>query len=194
MLMCSGFSIFFVIECPVLRTVFYNTTSSFYDVITQISVASLAHACAMFYGATGNSVYDDYMELWERTNTEIIEQSGGITYGSTDSTVVGAGFVDFCKSRGISLSEKTVENPAYNFFTACVNSGQMSLIHAGLSQSDGSYIGHTMTVEGYAQIRANSSGNVINTLMIYDGWNSYVRYLNVSFSDWYFLYGTAFYG
>ena len=27
MLMCSGFSIFLVIECPVLRTVFYNTTS-----------------------------------------------------------------------------------------------------------------------------------------------------------------------
>ena len=53
MLMCSGFSIFLVIECPVLRTVFYNTTSSFYDVITQISVASLAHVFVFGYEVAG---------------------------------------------------------------------------------------------------------------------------------------------
>ena len=49
MLMCSGLSIFLVIECPVLRTVSYNTSGSFYDVITQISVASLAHVFAFGY-------------------------------------------------------------------------------------------------------------------------------------------------
>lgn len=48
MLMCSGFSIFLVIECPVFRTV-SNTSGSFYDVITQISVASLAHVFVFGY-------------------------------------------------------------------------------------------------------------------------------------------------
>ena len=49
MLMCSGFSIFLVIECPVLRTVSYNTSGSFYDVITQISVAGFAHVFVFGY-------------------------------------------------------------------------------------------------------------------------------------------------
>ena len=43
MLMCSGFSIFLVIECSVFRTVSYNTSGSFYDIVAQISVASFAH-------------------------------------------------------------------------------------------------------------------------------------------------------
>ncbi len=43
MLMCSGFSISFVIEGFVFRTVSYNTSSSFYDVVAQVSVASFAH-------------------------------------------------------------------------------------------------------------------------------------------------------
>ncbi len=49
MLMRSGFSIFLVIECPVLRTVPYNTSGSLYDVITQISVVGLAHVFVFGY-------------------------------------------------------------------------------------------------------------------------------------------------
>ncbi len=43
MLMISCFSIFLVIERFVFRTVPYNTSGSFYDVVAQISVASFAH-------------------------------------------------------------------------------------------------------------------------------------------------------
>ena len=43
MLMGSGFSIFLVIEGFVFGSVSYNTSGSFYDVITQVSVSSLAH-------------------------------------------------------------------------------------------------------------------------------------------------------
>ena len=43
MLMVSCFSIFLMIEAFILRTVSDNTSSRFYDVIAQITVASLAH-------------------------------------------------------------------------------------------------------------------------------------------------------
>ncbi len=49
MLMCSGFSIFLAIECFVFRTVSYNTSGSLYDVVAQISVASLAHVFVFGY-------------------------------------------------------------------------------------------------------------------------------------------------
>ena len=49
MLMCSGFSIFLVIEGFVFRAVSYNTSGSFYDVVAQISVASFAHVFVFGY-------------------------------------------------------------------------------------------------------------------------------------------------
>ena len=49
MLMVSCFSIFLVIEGFVFRTVSYDTSGSFYDVVAQISVASLAHVSVFGY-------------------------------------------------------------------------------------------------------------------------------------------------
>ena len=44
MLMVSCFSIFLLIEAFILRTVPYDTSGCFYDVITQVTGASFAHA------------------------------------------------------------------------------------------------------------------------------------------------------
>ena len=49
MLMVSCLSIFLVIEGFVFRTVSYDTSGSFYDVVAQISVASLAHVSVFGY-------------------------------------------------------------------------------------------------------------------------------------------------
>lgn len=48
-------------------------------------------------------------------------------------------------------------------------------------------------VEGYASYLKNSSGKRINTVLVYDGWNTYVRYLNI---DYNFMdsTGTAYFG
>ena len=53
MLMVSCFSIFLVIEGFVFRTVSYDTSGSFYDVVAQISVASLAHVFVFGYEVAG---------------------------------------------------------------------------------------------------------------------------------------------
>ena len=46
-----------------------------------------------------------------------------------------------------------------------------------------------MTVEGYMTLLALDSGDVVGALMVADGWNSSVRYLNYHFDDWdYLLY------
>ena len=49
MLMVSCFSIFFMIEAFIFRTVSYNTSGSFYDVVAQVSVASFAHVFVFGY-------------------------------------------------------------------------------------------------------------------------------------------------
>ena len=48
-----------------------------------------------------------------------------------------------------------------------------------------------MAVQGYATIQSKSSGNQLHTLMVFDGWNEYVRYLNLDFGNWTDLRGTT---
>ena len=51
-----------------------------------------------------------------------------------------------------------------------------------------------MAVQGYATIQSKSSGNQLHTLMVFDGWNEYVRYLNLDFGNWTDLRGKSFNG
>ena len=51
-----------------------------------------------------------------------------------------------------------------------------------------------MAVQGYATIKNKNSGAQLQTLMVFDGWNEYVRYLNLNFGHWTDLRGTTFNG
>lgn len=63
------------------------------------------------------------------------------------------------------------------------------MIHCGISLSDGRN-GHTMVVEGYAQIIVNNT--TFNTAMFSDGWDNGVYYLNLDTSQYSDLKGTVF--
>lgn len=52
--------------------------------------------------------------------------------------------------------------------------------------------GHSMTVEGYTTLQGKTTGNTIRTLMVFDGWNEYVRYLNFDSEDFTELESTVF--
>lgn len=49
-----------------------------------------------------------------------------------------------------------------------------------------------MAVEGYASLNEKNSGKDVDMLMIFDGWNEYIRYLNFDFNGWMDLRGTNF--
>ena len=49
-----------------------------------------------------------------------------------------------------------------------------------------------MTVEGYTTLQGKTTGNTIRTLMVFDGWNEYVRYLNFDSEDFTELESTVF--
>ena len=63
-----------------------------------------------------------------------------------------------------------------------------------ITEDDNIRSGHSMAVQGYATIQSKSSGNQLHTLMVFDGWNEYVRYLNLDFGNWTDLRGTTFNG
>lgn len=59
MLMVSCFSIFFMIEAFIFRTVSYDTSSRFYDVIAQITVAGLTHTFIFSFKIAGIIIIPD---------------------------------------------------------------------------------------------------------------------------------------
>lgn len=156
-------------------------------------------ACATYYGALNYSdIAGEYMELWDATSTAEIDDSdgsNGIIYGTTNIYNIGPGFVNYCADRGVSVSQSTVDSPTYNFFTNCIDGGNMAIVHCGIySSSEGERVGHSMAVQGYATLYNYSSGETIHTFMVFDGWNTYVRYLNFDFENWTDLRGTSFNG
>ncbi len=140
------------------------------------------YACAYYYGAASYSnMKADYLKLWDLSKTEVDHVSGGITYGATYAEHEGPALRSFCSSKGKTVEYRHINSPNYSFFTKCIDRGDIAIYSAGLNTSSGR-AGHSLTVEGYASYLKNSSGKRVNTVLVYDGWNTYVRYLNIDYN------------
>lgn len=140
------------------------------------------YACAYYYGAASYSnMKADYLKLWDLSKTEVDHVSGDITYGATYAEHGGPALRSFCSSKGKTVEYRHINSPNYSFFTKCIDRGDIAIYSAGLNTSSGR-AGHSLTVEGYASYLKNSSGKRVNTVLVYDGWNTYVRYLNIDYN------------
>lgn len=155
-------------------------------------------ACAWYYGtANYQDIKSDYMELWNRTKTTTDHVGeNGIIYGSTYVTDMGRAFKVFCDlRRDVYMNYSYSVSPSYSFFTDCIDSGNMAVFGAGINKQNSTgeleYGGHVMAVEGYATIFQGSE-KILHTLMVFDGWNTYVRYVNLDFEDWVDTEGVTF--
>lgn len=146
---------------------------------------SAAYICASYYGAGGN-LAKDYMSLWNMTNTTIDSiGEDGIVYGSTTTSNTATGLVNFCESKGIGLAYRTQPNPSYSVFTNAIDNFYMPIIHCGINEEEGGTIersGHAMPVEGYATIQPKSGGSSLHMLMVANGWDSGMHFLNLDFA------------
>lgn len=135
------------------------------------------------------------MDIWRLTQTTVTKEENGIVYGGTMYYDIGPGFVNYCWNNKISISQRTLVNPTYNFFTNCTDRGDMSIVSCGITKSgSGQYSGHAMAVEGYSTLSSKSTGETLETLMIFDGWQDNVRYLNFDFNGWVDIEGIEFVG
>lgn len=175
---------------------FYAFGESYIENLTghYACLVSSLYTCASFFGALNYSdVKGDYMQLWNDTKTSTTEVKNGITYGSTDIYQGASGFEQFCRRKGINISTYTYDSVVFDFFTAAIDKGMISVVHAGIySASEQTRSGHSMTVEGYASVSEKNTGKDIDMLMVFDGWNEYIRYLNFDFNGWMDLRGTNF--
>lgn len=141
--------------------------------------------------ATYGTLATDYMSLWKLTNTSVDKVENKITYGSTDPATGVSGFKTFCNQKlGLTITSSDIINPSLAFFRTAINRGDIGMVHCGIKLAEGRS-GHSMAVEGYAQIIVNKT-TTFNTAMVSNGWDNGVHYLNLDTSQYSDIAGTVF--
>jgi len=154
---------------------------------------SALYACGEIYGtANYYNLKNDYLSLWDYTSTTTTHEDRGISYGSTLIKNIGPGFVSFCSSKGIKVSQETTSNPDIAFFRIAIDVSNPAVFSCGIISKTGDRVGHSMAVQGYAQLQRKNSTSKVNTLMVFDGWNEKLRFLNLNYGKYTDTAGIAF--
>lgn len=149
---------------------------------------------------TERSILTTYNLLWAYTDTKETEESQKNTdkektiFGTTGTLLVdgivksGKGFVTYAKNMGYRNTEyKGVTNkPSVAWIKDKLKYNRPVLMSYGIDiNSNGKIVesGHQISILGYVSAKKVSSGNTWNYLMVYDGWNNTVSYLNYSTVD-----------
>lgn len=144
---------------------------------------SALYVCAMYYNVVSKSdLSTEYNKMWDYTNTNFKTDSN--VYGETATKDMGPGFVNFCKSKGVSVSYSNKLLNVYSELKKNVKNNQISVVCGTIGE-----VAHAMAVEGYTVVKAKNTGKTLNTLVVADGWYNTLTYLNYDYPE--LMYETA---
>lgn len=145
--------------------------------------------CAKYYDPnfSSQSLKTTYDALFNATDSWY-EGYQGYTY----TTTIAPGFKEYMQSRGVSIKATAKDNPTWNDYYSSVNSWNMSTFDCGIKEYNGERSGHTMSVQGYTILDPLPSGNIVYTLGVHDGWNTFARYVNFNYSNYMDKHGSFF--
>lgn len=166
-------------------------TESEVEMLTN-SYGCVVSAMANVVGRHGllknNSLADTYTDLWSKSSTTTTHTSGGISYGSTTYSKMGAALKDYAVQQGKTNTTFTnYSSPTYNTFRTAISNKYDPIFGAGLELDTGERSGHGVSVVGTRSMK-DSSGTVYQYIYVADGWYSTPRYIcltNTTFMDKY---------
>ena len=146
------------------------------------SVQAAAINGILIYGLDPNGYANDYNAIWNCTGTTTYGVENGISYGTTEDGNLGRGFANFLMNykgySNITYSENV--NPQLAFFKGAIDTSRVA---AFSYRVNGANSGHTVAVEGYMDARVKGTGASVPFLMVADGWQEEVRYINLNYSS-----------
>ncbi len=158
---------------------------------TAVETATSKYCCAVsamlvpayyYTNCWSDGLSTVYNELWNDGGATIISTSNGISYGSVLNSNIGPAVVRFCGSRGVTITSSFQLSPTYQSFVNSIDSGNPAIFTAGIIDSGGARVGHAMAVEGCCTLQYKSTGESWRALMVFDGWNSGIAYVNYDFT------------
>lgn len=144
--------------------------------------ASSMYICAALLSRVNENEFDDdYMALWDYSDTSVESVKNGVTYGLTSNQKVGPGLVSFLRSKGVdNVSYEFKSDPDISFFVNAVDELKVSIVCTTLNTSLGKK-GHAVAVEGYIYFRNNNNGSTMRCLCVANTWDSYLCYYNYDY-------------
>lgn len=144
--------------------------------------------CSAEYYMPGDSFYayeikHHYDALWALSDTNEIYTSNQIKYGSTPNNKIGPALVSYCSQYGKSISSSYYADfLSFPIFRSTIKRGDMGIFCCGINLN-GNKRSHAMAVEGclIAQPKGASKPS-INALIVADGWNWSIRYVNTQYA------------
>ena len=145
-----------------------------------------------------DDVKETYNTLWKYTNTRETQESkkntscNKIVLGKGNIIDAADGYVKFAKEKGYKKTEvKGIErDPSVEWIKDKLKYNRTILMGYGIkiNKKEGENIieersGHFISILGYVRAQKVSSGNTWNYLMVYDGWNTSVSYINYTCVD-----------
>lgn len=175
-----------------------SQTGRYACAVTAMTEVAASYLGIDFYDQSFSTTYN---MLWSLSGTTVYKtdkDSSGreIAYGSTENKNIGPALKSFMEMLNHPISYRNGWNPSFSDFTSTTDSQNASIVSLGINfrNSDGtiSREGHSMAVFGYLTITDNANGGVTQILVVADGWNYPLRYLNYSYSKYTDRYGTHF--
>lgn len=136
------------------------------------------------------NIKSTYNRLWKYTKTTETKKSkkntskDKVIYGEGDTKETVKGFIKFAKEKGYNGTQyKGIQkNPSIAWIKDKLNYNRPILMGYGINVNE-KYSGHFISILGYMGAKKMSSGNTWNYLMVYNGWDNTVSYLNYTCVD-----------
>ena len=165
-----------------------SSTSKAYTGQYACGIQALAHIAYMWNMTSYRDRYKykkTYNTLWEYCKTEEYSvDDKGCSYGENYSEYdLGKGFIKYARENGYPKAMRThINSPSVSEIRENIKNNKPILMLYEIDTLKGESA-HAISVVGYVRAKKISSGNTWNYLMVYDGWNSSVSYLNYTCVD-----------
>ena len=153
--------------------------------------------CSAEYYIPGDSFFKygikhHYDALWFLSGTYETHTKYGIKYGGTPNHKIGPALVSYCSRYSKSITSRFTSSPSFFSFRNVVRRGDMGIFCCGINLN-GDKQSHAMAVEGCLIAQPKDlSKPPLHALIVADGWNIFMRYVNARYAKYTYTEGVFF--
>lgn len=140
------------------------------QVVSMLNITSYFKANGYTNAFVNNSAEETFNDLWDYSCTDVYDDTGNITYGQTNFENY-RGLVNYYESVGYNAEVDMYWLTSFSDFKRDIDNNKPCFFSYS-AQFNSELSGHAVAVYGYIERTAE------NYLLVADGWNDYLRYLN----------------
>lgn len=108
-----------------------------------------------------------YTSLWDYSGTSVVKNLNGLSYGTTNTSMIGLALQCYTASKGVNISYNNYTCPTFSTISTAIKAKQPVSLNVFYTKPNGQVEGHTVFVQGI--MSGTSGGKYYNFVVMYDG-------------------------